>query len=651
MGSFYDEQARAWFNGTWSIEQSLLGIEAFIVDGKAYMYQGPFPALLRIPFLLLGDDFSSRLSRLSMVLAFIVAMFSSAHLHLQIRQHLQADFPLKKGEMLTVSAVAFVIATGSPLFYLASRSWVYHEALLWGVALAILSYTLQLSFYLTGARRNLISASVAAAASMLSRPSVGLGPVVSLILLLIVVCKSRSRFQLLARGVLNPLQVKGRKVSVVAIALCAFVPLFSYNLINLIKFKMLFGVPIHAQLYTHVEPVSTGNGGLFDIKFLPTTLLQYLRPDALHFGRYFPFVDFPLYRGRIFGDGTIIMFEKSSSLTSSLAVFSVLSLAGVVLVFLPQDRFRMFRIPLIGSFTGGSVIFVYSYITHRYLADAFPFLLISSLIALQYWFYLLSGGRSRKRLKLAGAVIALLAAATVWINGALALTYQRSWSSNVPQDERAKFIGFREQVDELLFKETPINVIRGTTLPESGRSGDLFIFDNCKALYFYDGLSSTPIKWTAWNAVERSREAGNFRFKAVFPRQSAVTKEMLISAEGKEHLHIVTVRYLEDKLLFEYEGHPDFRSSGTPVSYKPGREYDLVIVLDKRVSELLIYLDDMIVLSAFYVGGSDSIDTGKSLSEKRGIPHFSGKLTSLPDQIDVCKKILARFNDSPIKED
>ena len=46
-GDFYDAQAHAWLAGRWSIPDGVLSIEKFLHDGHAYMYQGPFPALLR----------------------------------------------------------------------------------------------------------------------------------------------------------------------------------------------------------------------------------------------------------------------------------------------------------------------------------------------------------------------------------------------------------------------------------------------------------------------------------------------------------------------------------------------------------------------------------------------------------------------------
>src|SRR5262245_26618306 len=69
-GNFYDLQARAWFDGHWDIHpnrgpageplvdalgnpETPLSIEAIVIDGRAYLYYGPVPSLLRVPVLAL----------------------------------------------------------------------------------------------------------------------------------------------------------------------------------------------------------------------------------------------------------------------------------------------------------------------------------------------------------------------------------------------------------------------------------------------------------------------------------------------------------------------------------------------------------------------------------------------------------------------
>ena len=61
--NFYDLQARALLDGHLWVPDQSLGIEGFVVDGHTYMYFPPFPALLRVPVLLLTDRFDGRCRR------------------------------------------------------------------------------------------------------------------------------------------------------------------------------------------------------------------------------------------------------------------------------------------------------------------------------------------------------------------------------------------------------------------------------------------------------------------------------------------------------------------------------------------------------------------------------------------------------------
>ena len=127
-GGFYDAQAHAWLAGNWEIPDHVLTIEKFLHDGRAYMYQGPWPALLRLPIVAVTSRFDGRLTQLSMVLATLVAMVGTAHLHWQVRRLLRPDSPVRRPDLLVAALATFVVGGGSALLYEASRAWVYHEA-------------------------------------------------------------------------------------------------------------------------------------------------------------------------------------------------------------------------------------------------------------------------------------------------------------------------------------------------------------------------------------------------------------------------------------------------------------------------------------------------------------------------------------------
>ena len=69
---FYDEQARAFWHGRLAVDPAIPGPEGFVVDGKTYLYYGPFLSLVRMPLMLFGDLFVGRLVRVSMLIAVVV---------------------------------------------------------------------------------------------------------------------------------------------------------------------------------------------------------------------------------------------------------------------------------------------------------------------------------------------------------------------------------------------------------------------------------------------------------------------------------------------------------------------------------------------------------------------------------------------------
>ena len=66
-GDFYDAQADAFLDGRLDIDPERLGIEGFAHDGRTYMYQPPFPAILRLPVAAATDTYDGRLGQLSVL--------------------------------------------------------------------------------------------------------------------------------------------------------------------------------------------------------------------------------------------------------------------------------------------------------------------------------------------------------------------------------------------------------------------------------------------------------------------------------------------------------------------------------------------------------------------------------------------------------
>src|ERR1039458_4732976 len=204
------------------------------------------------------------------------------------------------------AAIIVVIGLGSVFFFLGATAQVYEEAEMWGAALALGSFYALVGFLDRPSTGRLVATGVLTTLALLTRGSVGAGPVAALGLAAAVylltwlakrVPRWQSTIQRLPRafGIQVP-DAPGRfGVGLVA---AVAIPVVLYVAIKEIKFGTLFRLPLNRQVLTltnaHPRPVLAANGGsLFGLKFLPTNLLQFTRPDALTPTRLFPWVFFP----------------------------------------------------------------------------------------------------------------------------------------------------------------------------------------------------------------------------------------------------------------------------------------------------------------------------------------------------------------------
>ena len=156
---------------------------------------------------------------------------------------------------------------------------------------------------------------------------------------------------------------------------------------NEVKFDAPFSIPVTRQVFSlenaHRQAVLASNGGsLFGLKFLPTNLLQFVRPDALDVTRLFPWIFFP---GKALVLGNLLYDSRdwTSSIPACMPVIFILSLVGLFVVYRPRTSampgVAALRIPLVGAAAGTFGILTIAFIAQRYLADAMPLLVLSAL--------------------------------------------------------------------------------------------------------------------------------------------------------------------------------------------------------------------------------------------------------------------------------
>jgi hypothetical protein len=663
IGDFYDFQAHSILGGHLSVNGLRLGVEAFTVDGSAYIYQGPLPAILRLPFVALaGSSLDGRLTQSSMLVAFLVAIVFACRLHWKARGVLRDDVPVGRVEAFLVALFTFALAGGSVLVYEASRAWVYHEALLWGCAFALASLDFMIS-YIVRPTRLALSLSVAfAACGLLTRASVGVGPVVGLGLLALgmLVVRIRDRWphhfdvlrhlRWLAPG--HDGERTPRTSSVWLLGAAAVAPLVAYAVVNFAKFGTLFSVPFYSQQFSQIDAgrqafLAENGGSLFGLKFVPTTVLQYLRPDSLRFTSTFPFVDFASFPGPIIGDFRFDLFDRSSSLPTALPFFFVLAVAGLWVLFRPSSwsagsRLGPLRVPTFAAAAGAFTILPFGFIANRYLSDFLPLLVLGAAIGLQA---LVRREAATPRARwVVPAIVGLVAAVIfmTWVNLGLALRYQRQWSYNLDPDVVAGFAGFQQDVAGALGSDG-LSVERGSELPNGiGRPGRLFVVGDCDGLYISDGMELNGVKTTPWNAVERTAAAGHFRLHAAFPSLPVGTRVPLFTTGTAEKPNILFAEYApDDEILFEYDAaDPAFRGRYVPFPVEPDRPYTIDIAADSHTGSLTVMLDDVGVLDTLYAYRGDDFLIGRNPHVPTVERRFPGPLERVPTRAPLCNELL-----------
>ena len=655
LSHLYDSQAHSLLEGRWDMPRDDLGIEAWIVDGKAYMYFGPVPAILRMPVAVFTDQFDGRLTQLSMLAAFAVLLVFTTRLGWRVRGLARGNTPVGTLEAWAAGTFTFLLGAGSVVLFLASRPIVYHEAELWGAALAIAAYDFLLAFMLEPDRKSLAWAGVFAGLAFLTRGSVGGGPVAALALLLLVrvlVAAYRRRDR---RALLAPLRWLGvgseerNRGYVLPLALTVVIPSALYVYVNYARFGHPWSLPISRHVTVleaadpmRIEALAANGGSQFGLKFIPTSVVAMLRPDGIGLDGLFPWTTFPP-PADIIGRVKFDTIDWSGSITATMPLLLALAVVGAVAAFRrhPASEFpslAVLRIPVIGAFAGGFVTLTIYFIAQRYISDFLPLLVLLGLVGLHVLLRAFAEvDRRRLVVRAAAAGVVVLAVVSLWVNFSLALLYQRVFNVFLSPPERAAFIGFQHEVDELVPGRSRFDLGVGPTLPrpEPALADTLFVIGDCDGLYWSDGET--------WFGVERTAATGEYPLRVTFPDRRPGTRETLLTVGTGNEVERVIVEYRNDDrvvfgLVSAFEDGRTFRSD--PVDVEPDRSYDLDVVVDSDAGRFDLALDGepVVGLTVPISPGPVAIAGPDSATDDTD---FSGTVEHVPSRPTLCRELVA----------
>jgi hypothetical protein len=421
FGSFYDHQAVAWLHGRWDVPGPALSGEALIVGGKIYGYFGPTPALMRLPFVALGIGFA-RLTRLLMTFDFAACLVGGYAL---LRLAASWRDPQVAPSRWAIGLFTATVGLGSTVFFLGSRAYVYHEAILCGVACALVATYATLRYWQAPASRWWIGALLAGVLAVQARAPIGLFALSLLGVAALAVARANLRRHL-------------------AIAALAGAGVLSFNAVSYLKFGTIEGCPLrfNAQYNTPEKLAALGNSN-FHLSNLRFNTDAYLLRPSFSLSPHFPYVYREYLDRKKYPESRMAYRDQTLAMPWSMPGLFVLALAGSILAARTRPALRApLALLWIAAVPAALAMLTAVAVTQRYTADFCPFLIAAAafgLVAIEA-----QAGRLRR---VSIAIAATLGVLGVLITFALTLHNQREIVWGVPDDVRQSYQQFRAHVD------------------------------------------------------------------------------------------------------------------------------------------------------------------------------------------------------------
>jgi hypothetical protein len=428
LGSFYDYQAQSLLNGRLDVPGDAIGGEAFRYGGKIYGYFGPTPALLRMPSVILEYEFG-QLTR-GYMLAYFIAGLTAAYL-LLLQAFRLAGAKAPPSPWIVVLFLSHV-GLGSTLFFLGSRAYVFHEAILCGAVFALFSCHLALHHLATPARRWWLWALVCGLLSLHARPPTGL------FALTFLGCVAAAQlFRELRRGFTT------RLLPPVGIGLLCVVGVFTFNALGYLKFESFDGAPLRYSQPYGPERLAKIDGKNFHAANISYGFYSYLMRPHFRGERRFPWI----YLGSphpapAFPKAKIDLPDHTLAIPWSMPGLFLLSTLGCAAAFvvLPTAR-RALVVAWVAVLPMSVALFAAIATAQRYTGDWIPFLVCAAALGLAA----LETAPPRLRLALRTLLFACTLAA-VLLTFALTLHYQRETVWGVAEEVRQSYQNFRTRL-------------------------------------------------------------------------------------------------------------------------------------------------------------------------------------------------------------
>ena len=364
LGDAFDSQAEHFLHGNVDVDGEAIRWEAMVVNGKARMYFGPFPAFLRIPLNLIYPAGRGAWSRISGFLAGEIALFAFASL---LTDALRTSSLSARARNWFGSACLVGFVFGTPLLLLVGNLSIYNEAIIWALA-----WSLAALFFAWRCRNTegrtliiaLVGFSVSSAAALLSRVTFG-APLLFISPLLALRLPCQNRLRLLA-----------------ALFLPLGAGLAFYLLLSYARFGSFVGVS-YDQYINPVHREFAHKYGMFSLQRLPYSLVDYFSLRLPSLQSHAPFLRadrhffaHPQFYSLPFSE-TYLPVPWTASWLLAGAILGVLCLFRRNYADLfERGAAAAFALQCIG-------ILSYYALSQRYSVDLYPFLIVCFVIFLE----------------------------------------------------------------------------------------------------------------------------------------------------------------------------------------------------------------------------------------------------------------------------
>jgi hypothetical protein len=425
FGAFYDYQAESLLHGRLDVPLESLESEVFTVNRKHYGYFGPTPALLRLPFAVCGLGFG-HLTRSFMAAHYLACLLAAYAMLRHIVRQQRGDEATPSpwaGALLMVST-----GLGSTLLFLASRAYVYHEAILCGVAFALWGSYFALRYLDHTRARWWVGSLVCGILALQARPPAGLFALgfLGVVALAHLVAARRQRI------------TRYQPVIVGAAAMAGVSTLF---IVAYLKFGTIHGNPVKYNPQYTAERLAKIEGKSFHVANVRHNVDVYFLRPGIEMGARLPFCIFDVKK-REYPGAKIDLDEHTAGMPYTMAgLFAMFATAGIGAVQVKQSRHPIVLLVLA---TLPLVVVMLTFIatSQRYTADFCPPLIIGAGFGLAF----IDGLAGAKRVALLSTLGVLTAFAFIITQG-LAFHYQVSLVWGVPEELSNNFIHLREIVD------------------------------------------------------------------------------------------------------------------------------------------------------------------------------------------------------------